>query len=580
MRDARAGFSFIDVIVGVGITTVLIGGIFLVYFSLIDTITNLELRRLGAAVLSEQAETVRNLPYASVGTLNGVPSGVLTQYKTVQREGRTFVLQTTVRNIDDPFDGTVGGTPNDTAPADYKLVEFELACTTCARFIPVRLTTTVAPKNLESTSQNGSLFVNVFDANGVGVAGASVRVVNASTSPTIDLTDITNAEGILQLVDVPTSTQSYRITVTKGGYSSEQTYASSDMGGSTPLKQHATVATQSLTQTSFAIDRTSCVTINTSTNTCSPVANQSFTMDGAKIIGTLPDVPKFSTTSVTDGSGAKAFSALEWDTYAIDYTGSQHLAGTSHFSPLAVNPGSTVAFRFILAPAAPSALLVNVTDATGASIPGASVSLTKSGFAETRVTGRALVTHTDWSGGAFAAQDDMETDSSPGEMRMQNLGGFYSTSTTATLVSTTVDVGGTPSQFYALDWSATKPVGTTLQFQVASNNDNATWNYVGPDGSSGSYFTSPNTAIGASHANHRYIRYKAYLSTSDGFQTPVVRDVTMEFAGPCVPSSQIFWNGLDSGTYDIEVTAAGYQEGNSTVPVSGSWQEATIVLSP
>lgn len=543
-------------------------------------ITNLELRRLAAAVLSEQAETVRNLPYDSVGTVGGVPAGIIAQSKTVQRENRIFLVQTTVRNIDDPFDGTLGGNPNDTAPGDYKLVEFELSCTTCPRFVPVRLTTTVAPKNLESTSQNGSLFVNVFDANGVGVSGVSVRVINTATSPTIDFTDVTNTAGILQLVDMPTSTQSYRISVTKSGYSSDQTYASTDMGGSTPLKQHATVATQALTQTSFSIDRTSSLTMSSVTNTCQPVANQSFTMVGSKIIGTLPDVLKFSTSSTTGGTGLKSFPSLEWDTYAIGYTGTYNLAGTSHFSPLTIDPNSTIAFRFVLEPAAPSALLVNVTDATGASIPGASVALTKSGFADTRITGRSSTTQTDWSGGAFTSESGMETNAPAGEIRMQNLGGFYSTSTEATLISTTIDVGGTPSQFYALDWTAAEPSGTDARFQVASNTDNATWNYVGPDGTSGSYFTTPDTAIGTSHTNHRYFRYKAYLSTTNGTQTPSVQNVTIEFTGPCVAPSQVFWNGLTSGTYDIDVTAPGYQDGNGTSSVSGSWQQATIILSP
>ena len=49
--------------------------------------------------------------------------GVLEHTKNITRNGVVFNLVTTVRNIDDPYDGVVGGSPNDTAPADYKLVE-------------------------------------------------------------------------------------------------------------------------------------------------------------------------------------------------------------------------------------------------------------------------------------------------------------------------------------------------------------------------------------------------------------------------------------------------------------------------
>ena len=62
-------------------------------------------------------------------------------------------------------------------------------------------------------------------APAIGVGTATVRVINASVTPAIDITDTTNVSGSLQLVGIPTSTQGYRITVTKSGYSSERTYA-------------------------------------------------------------------------------------------------------------------------------------------------------------------------------------------------------------------------------------------------------------------------------------------------------------------------------------------------------------------
>lgn len=82
-----------------------------------------------------------------------------------------------------------------------------------------------------------------------------------------------------------------------------------------------------------------------------------------------------------------------------------------------------------------------------------------------------------------------------------------------------------------LSWSANVPSQTgadALRFQVASNNDNATWNYIGPDGTAASYYTASGTQIHTSHNGSRYIRYKAYLQTANATYTPTVYDVSLE----------------------------------------------------
>ena len=132
------------------------------------------MRILETALLAEKLELVRNLPYEDVGVTGGIPSGVLPYSTTTIRNGQTFTLITTVRNIDDPFDGTLGGSPNDTAPADYKLVEISAICQNCSQQTPVILSTIVAPKQLEGASQNGALFIQVFDSNGYPVVGADL----------------------------------------------------------------------------------------------------------------------------------------------------------------------------------------------------------------------------------------------------------------------------------------------------------------------------------------------------------------------------------------------------------------------
>src|SRR5205807_4502 len=117
-------------------------------------------------IIESHVETVRNMRYEDVGTVGGVPSGKIPQTETVTLDTASFSLHTYVRNIDDPFDGTLGGSPNDTAPADYKLIEFQVTCDTCTRYKVITMSTYMAPKNLESSSHRGNLFVKVFDASG------------------------------------------------------------------------------------------------------------------------------------------------------------------------------------------------------------------------------------------------------------------------------------------------------------------------------------------------------------------------------------------------------------------------------
>ncbi len=585
-RDTR-GITLIEVILSVALITILFSGILLAYFSVLSVIKNSGVREEALSLVVREIEIVRDLPYDQVGTVGGIPSGILLQQKTVSSTvGTLFTITTSVRNIDDPYDGTLGGTPSDTAPADYKLVEFQIACNSCSSpFPPLVITTTVAPKNLESSSATGSLFVNVFDTLGHGVSGATINVVNASVTPAINLTDTTNQNGILQLVGVSTSTQGYHITVTKSGYSSDQTYKQGDPANPNPLNGDATVAQGVLTPTSFTIDRVSTIRVNTKNLFCAPIPNRSFTMQGARVIG-APNVLKFSTSSATDSQGHNTFSSMESDTYTMAPTGSGYdLVGALPLSPLIVNPSSSVDFSFILTTSSPNSLLVTVRDgATSQGVASATVTLSKTGFSQTATTGRNVLKDTDWSGGNYASQSGTDPDSSPGTVSMLAGPGGYSTTTASSLVSRTFDTGSSTSNYWSIAWNPTSEPPQTgsgsIKFQIASNNDQATWSFVGPDGTAATYYTSPSSSVALAHAGNRYLRYTAYLSTQDSSSTPTLDDIAIEFSGACLPPSQAFFSSLTAATYSLDVSAPGYQVGTSSVAVGAGTQEAVVNLSP
>lgn len=579
------GTSVIDLLVSLGILALLFGGIYLVYFSIVDGVTNIELRSAGASILNQEVEMVRNLPYEKVGTVGGIPAGVIPQSQTITVGNQDFILATTIRNVDDPFDGVASSTSADTAPADYKIVAFEVSCAACLHFVPLNFTTTVAPKNLESASSTGSLFVNVFDAAGVGLAGIDVRVQNSSVSPAIDLTDETNNDGVLQLVGVPTSTQSYSIQVSRAGYSSDRTYPLGGAGNPNPVKPHATVAAQTVTNISFAIDRVSALTVETSGNTCSPYSGRSFSVAGAKIIGTSPDVLKFSTSSATGVDGSKVFSSLEWDTYTLGFTDSAYdLMGTIPLSPLIVNPNSAMDFRFVIRPADPSSLLVTVKDGiTQQGITGATVTLSRSGFSATATTGRDTLAFTDWSGNNYSGQSGgVNTEAIPGSVTLlANASGTYPLAGQNWFTSNTIDLGGATSTLYEFSFDGLMPAeagSNSISFQLAANNDNATWNFTGPDGSASTYYTAASSVPAAALNGKRYLRYKAFLSTIDETVTPRLDGVSLEFNSVCVPPYQVLFSGLTNTTYTINVSAPGYSDDASSFPVNSNWQQTEIPL--
>lgn len=96
------------------------------------------------------------------------------------------------------------------------------------------------------------------------------------------------------------------------------------------------------------------------------------------------------------------------------------------------------------------------------------------------------------------------------------------------LESSTFDAG-TAASWNFLTFTTLEPSNTNVQLQVASNNNNATWNYVGPDGTAGTYYES-SAGLPLSLSAARYFRYKAFLSTTNSSTTPALQDVSINYS--------------------------------------------------
>lgn len=578
------GMSLAEALIGIGVFALVSVGIYQAYAGIYDVIKLAQNKLVAITLANEQFEIIRNLSYSNVGIQGGVPAGSIPYTRNVNRGGIDFTLTTTIRNIDDPFDGTLGGTPNDLSPADYKLAEVEVACSLCRNFTPSYFTTTIGPKGLETTSNNGALFVKVFDSAGLPVSGASVRIENKNVIPNIIINDVTNNAGMLQIVDVPPGNEAYQIFVSKSGYSSEQTYPTGGAGNPNPVKPNANVVMQQVTQISFSIDRVSTMNVSTVTDNCSYIPDIPFSISGSKLIGTTPDVKKYSGSFATGGSGVKTLSDLEWDNYdmSVNQGGSYDLIGVNPSFPLNVLPNALHNIQIVLAPVDPISRVISVID--GASLlplSGVSVHMTNvSGFDSTLVTGRGFLRQDDWSLGGgetnFANNESkffesigIDYTNYPGEILLATSASDYAAS--GSLTSSTFDTGSS-SNFYELNWNPkTQPAETgvdSLKFQIATNNDNATWNFTGPDGTDSTFYTISNANIHSSNNGMRYLRYKAFLSTNVATSTPVLSDLSFTFTSDCVSPGQVRFSGLMSDSYDIEVSKSGYQPETRNINVS------------
>ena len=593
-KIVSSGFTLIEVVAAMGVFLLFAVGTYSSIVAATRVAYASRLKIAETAALNEQLEIAKNVTYNDVGIAGGVPAGVLPYQQTVTRNGVTYQITTTVRNIDDPYDGTIASTTKkDTAPADYKLIEMSIACISCQDQTPIVLSTRVPPKALEGASTNGSLFINVFDAQGLPVPGAAVHVVNYIPNPDLFIDDVTDNQGYLRLIDVPTGTLNYNISIIKDGYSSDSTATSSGQNPH-PNKLPSTIASQNVTEISFAIDKLGSATMHTVAGNCQALPAIPFMVRGQKNIGTNPTVYKYAKALVTNGAGQLGLPNLEWDTYTFSNSSTAYdSAGTIPLSPLALAPGSAQDVTLVLAPHTANSLLVKVKDAgTGLPLSEATVQLTKTGYSGQRSTSLGYVRQTDWSGGAGQANwsdskkywsdsASLNVTGSPGDVSLAKIGMNYATS--GYLESSTLDIGsGITYRNVVFDpYTAPPQSGADsirLQLATSPTSTPAVWNFIGPDGTAASYYTPTSTVIYSGHAGDRYVRYRLYLSTQNSVYTPQISELAFTYTSDCTPPGQAFFPGLSGATYTLGITRSGYTTANTSISVSGA-TEATVSMS-
>ena len=380
------GFTLVETLVGTAIFVAIALSAYQA-FTILMGLTQVTRAKIAATELAnEQFEIIRNLAYNDVGIVAGLPIGKIPRTQTLARDNFSFTVTTTIRSVDDPFDGTIGGAQNDTSPADYKLADLDITCSNCKNFTTLGFTTLIAPHALETASTNGALFIRVFDANGIPVPQAAVHIENTQTNPDTIIDETTDNEGWVKIVDAPAGTNAYNIIATKSGYTTDRTYLPGGAAGASPTKPDVTVVQQQISQISLAIDKISSLTIDSIDASCAVLPSVGFSLTGSKPIGT--GILKYPTQNfTTNGSGTYNISSIEYDTYSTLLTSASYdLAGTNVTQNFFISPDQEANLKLMAVPHVSRALLVNVETSAGIAIDGASVQLKKTGFDETKTT--------------------------------------------------------------------------------------------------------------------------------------------------------------------------------------------------
>lgn len=361
--------------------------------------------RLGATALANQKmEIIRSIAYDDIGTTTGIPAGTIAENETISVNTVRYDVHTYVKYADDPFDGTLGGSPNDVVANDYKRVRLTVTWGAGGDDQKIVLFGNFSPNGIETPAGGGVLSINVLDSTGSGVSGASVRVRNPSES--VDFTASADASGNVTSVGAPAGSQNYELTVSKSGYYGAQTYAPT--ATFTPVDIHASVVDMALNQATIVMDQYADIEIRSRDPFGADVGGVDMDIEGGRLFGTdtalsSPEMYSYSDSITTDGSGEESIADQSYGTYTVSGVSKSGFTFCKLFpdgparDKFIASPGATNTVTAIMLDDAVSSLWVKVNQQASPTNPvsGASVHLTES------ISGYDATVTTDAFGYAF-----------------------------------------------------------------------------------------------------------------------------------------------------------------------------------
>ncbi len=569
-----------DTVVGTALMLLIFVGIFAAFQLSVDVVLNNKARAGAVALANERMEYIRSLTYSQVGTVGGIPAGIIPQLETIVLNGISYTRRTFIQYADDSGDGS-GGSDTNSITADYKALRSDVYWTSRNGERHITVLSRVSPggNGIETAVPGGTLTLNVINASSQPVSGAQIHIVNSATTPpslAIDFTTFTNVNGVASFIGATTS-GAYQITVTKSGYSTAQTYPATAQN-TNPDPAHLLVFLNQTTTKVFGIDLLSQKTINTWTPILPATWSDTFA-DATKIAGS-------ASTTVASG--------------VVRLSGSAPYDSTGSVQSVSIAPAYLAKWKTLTWSAslpAGTGITYRVYDASGSTLipdsqlPGNSTGLTASpvdltGVSTSTYTGIRLDAQFTSSGADTPSVDMWSVDYDYGPQRLPNvaftLRGAKTIGTgpsgTQYKYSTSQNSGASASVVLPnMEWDTYEFTPTGSTYDIASACHGAA---ESPEISALS--TKFSLAAGSQTASDIYlVTHTANAlsvevrSTATGALIPyaTVRlyktgyDMTQTTDG----CGQIIFSSLSSGTYTLVVSASGYTtDTNSAVSVSGT----------
>jgi hypothetical protein len=269
MHNADKGFGLVDVIVGIALLLIMFLALFGVMRASLMLSALAKAKASAVELASTQMEYLRGLSYDALGTVGGIPAGLVPQTSTTTIDGIPYTVRTFIQYMDDPADGT-GAQDTNVVTTDYKTGKVTVSYSLNGLSKSINIISNFVPPGIESSTGGGTLSIHVVDAANAGVGDASVRIVNTYIVPAIDFTTFTNTDGFSIVGGAATSSE-YQIYVSKTGYSSAQTYARTEQNIN-PTPGYLTVSKDQITGGTFFSDKLATLTLTS----FSPAVTDSF----------------------------------------------------------------------------------------------------------------------------------------------------------------------------------------------------------------------------------------------------------------------------------------------------------------
>lgn len=566
MPRTHQGFGMVDVIVGVALMLLLFLALFGVLRASLMLSALAKAKASAVELASTQIEYLRGLSYDALGTVGGIPAGLVPQTATTTVDGISYVVRTFIQYTDSSVDGT-GVQDTNGVTTDYKVGKIAVSYSLSGLTKSINIISNFSPPSIESSTDGGTLSVHVVNAANADVSDASVRIVNVSTTPAIDFTTFTNAGGFAIVGGAATSSE-YQIYVSRSGYSSAQTYARAGQNVN-PNPGYFTVAKDQVTPATFFIDELSTLTLAS----FSPAVTTSFT-------DSFSDASELASQTSTQVSGGALMLANE------------ALSGSARSVIIAPNflSGWGILTATLLTPSGTTAL-VHVADTNGVLLSDSVLSGNSAGFLSFPVSLTGVPT-TSYSGLTLKA--DLTSNSTTTTSQVLDWSLSYTdgpvplpdTAFTLTgaktigteangapLYKTTVSdtTGASATKAKTLEWDSYSLVlngANLIESCPATPYSLAPASTANMSVIAGAPTTNVLPVVITNSANNTIANAKIVL-TKSGYAATV----------PTSACGFAYFNGLSSGTYSATVSANGYS--TTTFPaiqVAGHTATTTLVM--